>query len=142
MATSKALTAKKASVPLKIDDVDAFMQTLDYPLKAELEAVRAIILAADPGIAEGIKWNSPSFRTTEYFATFNLRSNDAVQLILHFGAKVNDISAAGVAIDDPNGLLTWLAKDRATIKFDDMKTITANGTALVKVVRQWIVHVR
>jgi hypothetical protein len=122
--------------------VDAFMQTLDYPLKAELEAVRALILSVDPSIAEGIKWNAPSFRTTEYFATFNLRSKDAVQLILHFGAKVNDISAAGVAIDDPNGLLKWLAKDRATIKFHDMKTITANGPALAEIVRQWIVHAR
>ena len=111
-------------------------------MKAELDAVRAIILATDPAIAEGIKWNAPSFRTTEFFATTNLRSKDVVQIIVHFGAKVNDISAKGVAIEDPSGLLQWLAKDRATIKFRDMNSIRSNADAFTAILRQWIAHVR
>lgn len=142
MATSKVLKEKEASSSLQTNEVDAFMQTLDHPLKPEVQAVRALILSVGPNIAEGIKWIAPSFRTTEYFATFNLRSKNAVQLIMHFGAKVNDISAAGVAIDDPNGLLKWLANDRATLKFSDMNAIIANGPALAEIVRQWIIHVR
>ena len=135
-------TKKAAPTQAKGNEVDDFMHKLDHPMKTELEALRALILGTDPTIAESIKWNAPSFRTTEYFATANLRSTDAVQLIMHFGAKVGDISTTGVAINDPNGLLTWLAKDRATVKFRDMTAIVTNGTALVDIVRQWITHVR
>lgn len=135
---------KTASNPAsaKVNDVDGFMRKLEHPMKAELEAIRRIFLAADPAITEGIKWNAPSFRTTEFFATTNLRSKDVVQIIMHFGARVNEISSTGVTIDDPDGLLQWLAKDRASIKFHDMKTIQAKSSALSAVIRQWIMHVR
>ncbi|HQX23347.1 MAG TPA: DUF1801 domain-containing protein, partial [Pseudomonadota bacterium] len=66
-------------------DVDAFLGQLDHPLKDGIEALRGIILGASAGISEGIKWNSPSFRTTEWFATVNIRK-DALMLILHLGA--------------------------------------------------------
>jgi Domain of unknown function (DU1801) len=92
----------KAKPPATVDE---FLKKLEHPLKPEIEAVRRIILAADKRIGEGIKWNAPSFHTGEYFATFNLRSTDSVELILHFGAKVRDIPARGLTIDDPAGLL-------------------------------------
>ena len=69
--------------------VVGYLRDLEHPLKKEIEAVRRIVLGFTPAIGEGIKWNVPSFRTaTEYFATFNLRAKDSVQLILHLGAKV------------------------------------------------------
>lgn len=138
------MAASKKTVPAQsgASDVEDFMAKLDHPLKAELQAVRALILGADPSIAEGIKWNSPSFRTTEYFATTNIRGKDVIQIIMHFGAKVNEISATGVVIDDPEKLLTWLGKDRATIKFSDMKSIQSKRDAFSAILRQWITHVK
>jgi hypothetical protein len=137
----KAVSRTKVTAASKDGDVDQFMLAVDHPLKAELQAVRKLILSASPTISEGIKWNAPSFRVHEWFATVNVRGKDGVQLIMHFGAKVNAISTRGVGIDDPNGLLKWLGKDRATLKFRDMPTIKANGPALVAIVRQWIAHV-
>jgi hypothetical protein len=67
------MSAKKAT-----QTVEEFLETFDHPLKQEVIALRAIILGADARITEGIKWNVPSFRTSEYFATFHLRSNEAV----------------------------------------------------------------
>ncbi|MEQ1612074.1 MAG: hypothetical protein ABL904_04925 [Hyphomicrobiaceae bacterium] len=55
-------------------------------------ALRKVILGADPSISDGVKWNAPSFCTTEYFATINLRAKAGVEVILHFGAKRNRIS--------------------------------------------------
>jgi len=137
------MAAARKSPPAKpAADVETFMQTLDHPLKAELQALRELILAADPLISEGIKWNAPSFRTGEYFATVNLRAKDAAQLIMHFGAKVNEISASGVTINDPENLLTWLGKDRATIRFADLKSIALKREAFTAILRQWIVHVK
>jgi hypothetical protein len=123
------------------ESVDAFLATLDHPRKQEIFALRQAILDADPTIAEGIKWNAPSFHTSEYFATFHLRAKEGVQMILHLGAKARDISIAGGTIDDPSSLLEWLGKDRATVKFSDMADIEAKRAAFIALVRQWIAHV-
>ena len=123
------------------ESVDAFLATLDHPFKQEILALREIILGADPGIAEGIKWNAPSFRTSEYFATMHLRALDSVQVILHLGAKIRDTAISGVAIADPESLLEWLAKDRASVKFCDLKDVEAKRSAFLNVIRQWIKYV-
>lgn len=46
------------------EDVQAFLDALDHPREPEILALRRIVLAADPAIAEGIEWNAPSFRTS------------------------------------------------------------------------------
>ena len=119
-------------------DVIAFLADLEHPLKAEIESVRRIILGASPDIREGIKWNAPSFRTTEYFATFHLRTKDSVRLVLHTGAKVKESATTGLKIADPAGLLEWLAKDRCLVTFRDAKDLQAKKPALEALVREWI----
>jgi hypothetical protein len=111
------------------------MAALDHPLKADIEAVRAAMLATDPSISDGVKWNAPSFRTTEWFATVNLRSRDAVQVILHLGAKAG--KEAG-AIPDPEGLLEWRGKDRAIVTLGSGSALKANLPPLKAVVKVWI----
>ena len=85
--------------------IAAYLHALKHPRKPEQEALRLIILGASPAIREGIKWNSPSFRTTEWFATINVHAQDRVRLILHLGAKVKDNATKGMRIADPQGLL-------------------------------------
>ena len=138
MKTPTKKTAKR-SAPAA-EDVEAFVASLDHPCKREILALRQIILGADPRIAEGIKWNAPSFRTSEYFATFHLRAKGGVQVILHLGAKKRDGSTS-VAIDDPGSLLEWLASDRASVKFRDLADVSARRAAFEGIVRQWIEHV-
>ena len=121
--------------------VNRFMAQLQHPFKAEIEALRRIITAVDPSISEGVKWNAPSFRTAEYFATTNLRARTGVGLILHLGAKVRELPAGGLAIDDPSGLLKWLGKDRAMVVFQGMAEIESSQAALQSLLRQWIRHV-
>ena len=120
--------------------VDEFMRGLDHPFKPEIETIRGLILGADRAIAEGIKWNAPSFRTTEYFATTNLREKKGLGLVFHLGAKVRRLPG-GLVIDDPTGLLKWLAKDRAMVVFSNRADVQANADALVRIVQQWILHV-
>ena len=119
--------------------VDAFMATLEHPYKAAIEALRTIIAGADPAIAEGVKWNAPSFRTTEYFATTHLRSKDGIGVILHLGAKVRETPS--FQIEDPQGLLKWLAKDRALVNFAGVQDVKAHEAAIQGIVRQWITSV-
>lgn len=122
-------------------DVETWLSTFDHPRKEEVLALRQILLAADPAISEEIKWNVPSFRTSEHFATLNLRVKKGIGVILHFGAKKNEISATGVAIDDPESLLEWLARDRALVTFRDSGDIAAKQSAFTSLIREWIKHV-
>ncbi len=128
---------------LKVSDtaaaVDAFMAALEHPHKDAIAALRHAICGADPSITEGVKWNAPSFRTTEYFATTHLRAKTGIAVILHLGAKVRDTE--GIAIDDQHGLLEWLGKDRAIIQFSDLQQLRQRATALQDIVRKWLVHV-
>ena len=121
--------------------VDELMKSLRHPAKSEIQALRALILQVHPSIREGVKWNSPSFRTSEYFATTNLRTKQGVGVVLHFGAKVRSVAGSRESIKDPQNLLTWLAKDRATVNFADMKDISAKMKAFQAVLRQWIKYV-
>jgi hypothetical protein len=114
------------------------MRELDHPLKRDIETVRQIILNIDPGISEAIKWNAPSFRTTDFFATVNLRSRERVQLIFHTGAKVKGVATTGINIADPAGLLEWLAKDRCLVTLGVGKDIQTRRAAFEAIVREWI----
>jgi hypothetical protein len=126
-------TLRKASEPA---DVDAFLASLDHPHKPEILALRQIILDADPAISESIKWNAPSFRTSEFFATMHLRAKNGVQLILHFGAKKRADLDAGGKIADLESIVEWLATDRAVVKFRDLQDVAAKRTAFTNVIRQ------
>jgi hypothetical protein len=66
--------------------------------------------------AEGIKWNAPSFRTVEYFATVKLREKKGIGVILHLGARARDLGPDGIVIDDPATLLEWLASGSSTCR--------------------------
>ena len=118
-------------------DVDAFVAASKHPLKREIDAVRAVIRGADKRIHESIKWNAPSYSVGEHFATFHLRRPDAVMIVFHTGAKKRT-RAAKVVIDDSSSLLTWLAKDRATVALSTMTEIRAKRRALAALVKQWI----
>jgi hypothetical protein len=120
------------------DAVNEFMDKLEHPLKTEMEAIRAVILSTNKKITEGLKWNAPSFYFNEYFATFNPRAREFVQVIFHQGAKAKDNGPEGLKIDDDSGLLEWLAKDRCSAKFYNMEDIASKKASLRSVVNQWI----
>ena len=112
------------------DEVDLLMSKLDHPLKAEVEAVRAIILNANSKIAERVKWNSPSFFHVIDMAAFNLRRKDYVHLIVVF--------PKGAPIADSSGLLEGNHTDRREAKFYTMKDIEQKKPVLEKVVNDWM----
>lgn len=120
-------------------DVPALMAALDHPLKPDIEAVRAAILSLDKGISEGVKWNAPSFRAADWFATIHVRPSKSVQVILFTGVKVKSTAKTVLKIDDPTGMLKWLAKDRAMATLaGEFKPALA---AFKKIAKQWIKQV-
>jgi hypothetical protein len=114
------------------------MSKLVHPNKKEIEALRKLMLQLSPSVQEGVKWNSPSFRTTEYFATTNLRAKSGIRVILHLGARVRELPPGGITIDDPAKLLKWLGNDRAMLEIADAQNFNSQKTAFKAVLLQWL----
>jgi hypothetical protein len=114
--------------------VDAFIQ--GHPLADTLTALRRLVRDVSPEVTEAIKWNAPSFRTTEHFATMNLSgSGGRVRLVLHRGARAAPVK---LTIDDPEGLLEWQAPDRALVTLLDAGDVEKKRTSLLAILRQWV----
>lgn len=132
----KAAAMKKAIeqviAPIESDKavVDAYMRDLDHPFKAEIEAVRAIILGASPKIAERIKWNAPSFFYKEDLGAFHPRATEFAHLVLLF--------PGGAGVPAKSSLLEGTAKDRREAKFHSLGDIETKKRALEKLVKDWV----
>lgn len=113
------------------------MRTLEHPRKQEIEQVRNAIQKVRPDIEEEIKWNAPSFRTSDTFATVNLRSLDTLQLILHFGAKVKRMPDTPFEIEAPEGMTKWLGSDRCLVTLGSGQAFESSLDELRHIVRSW-----
>jgi len=60
---------------------------------------------------------------------------------VRLGAKVRDVAPNGMPIDDPERLLKWLARDRATIVFKDIDDFNAKRAFFLEIIRSWIAYV-
>jgi hypothetical protein len=49
-------------------DVAQFIAEVDHPLKDGVETLRTVILGADPGITEHVKWNARATGTPGWTA--------------------------------------------------------------------------
>ncbi|MBG0828239.1 DUF1801 domain-containing protein [Planomonospora sp. ID67723] len=108
--------------------VEDFLGKLDHPMKAEMEAIREIIIKANPKIEEDVKWGGPSFAYKEEMASLNPRVKDYVPVIFHKGSLLKDES----------GLLEAGPKGRAYAKFRSMAEIKAGKATLEKLVNDWV----
>jgi uncharacterized protein YdeI (YjbR/CyaY-like superfamily) len=110
------------------EEVDEFMGKLNHPFKAEVQAVRDIIMNVNRGISEQIEGNAPSFSYKGYFATFNLHAREHVQLIFHNGAILHD----------KKGIFEGNYPHRRMVYFCNMKDVKTKRPALEKVVKEWV----
>lgn len=127
---------KKRSEP---EQVAAFMDHLEHPLKAEIKEVRNIILDSNSSITEKIKWNAPSFCVDDHDRiTLHLKGKGFFRLIFHCGSKAKDSASKEPLFVDNSGILEWITSDRAVVKFSDMNDVKAKEQDLRKVVKKWI----
>ena len=118
----------KSKKPGDAEQVAAYMEQLQHPLKAEIEAVRDIIKNAHPEIKERIKWNAPSYYTSTDLLTFNHRLQTKVHLIFHHIAIVQIAS----------NLLEGDYKDRRMMYFTDMADVKAKKGVLENILNEYV----
>lgn len=109
--------------------VDEFLDKLDHPFKAEVQAIRETIKGVNTTITEQIKWNAPSFSYKgEYLVTFHLRATRHVHLVFH-----NPVIA-----QVKNGLLEGDYKDRRMAYFSDSNDVRAKKAELENVIKELV----
>jgi Domain of unknown function (DU1801) len=118
--------------------VEEFLATLEHPLESTVEAIRSAILGVDSRITEGIQHNSPCFHFNGWFATLDVKRDDAIVVVFHHEEKVRPSGVSAFRIDDSAGLLRWPTKERAHARFPSMEDFMAKRTAFKSVVTQWI----
>jgi len=117
--------------------VDSYLDTLEHGLKAEILALRQLILQAVPGLHERIKWNAPSFgKGEDDRITMRLHPGDRLQLILHRGAKAG--ADDFFRFEDPDKLISWAAPDRGVVTLKDGDDLRAKADRLTEVLRRWV----
>ncbi|NCU02768.1 MAG: DUF1801 domain-containing protein [Chitinophagaceae bacterium] len=118
-----------ASSKTKLTDAEQvtdWMNKLEHPLKAEIDAVRKIIKESNKVIKERIKWNAPSYYSREDLVTFNHRSAKHVHLVFHHPAIVK--------VKSP--LLEGDYKDRRMLYLPDMKAVKENKKELQRIMNE------
>jgi uncharacterized protein YdhG (YjbR/CyaY superfamily) len=111
----------------KTGNVDALLDKSDHPCRSEIEAIRAIIKEVNPAIAEGWKWNAPSFSYRgEYLVTFNLWEKQRIHLVFH-NPEIPNVSSH---------LLEGNYPDRRMAYFADMADVQAKQGELQRIVEE------
>jgi hypothetical protein len=131
----------KNTKPSEPEKVDTYIKALKHPLKKIVENLRQIILDADPGVGEEIKWNAPTFFYTgemrpfnpkeykRYIIVFNLFRKDCIRLVFPSGAKLNDKS----------GLLEGEYTDgRRLALFHSLDEVKSREKHLQKLIKTWL----
>jgi hypothetical protein len=131
------MATREKKTSLEVADVDSFITQLDHPYKAGINLLRAAIKRLDSRIVEEIKWNAPSFKIDDHFATFKLYPPKNIQIVLHTGAKPKTPLRA-FALDDPHKLLKWPAIDRCVLTLQSSAQAEQLEKIVTKMVKQWI----
>lgn len=120
------------------DDTTLFLDSLNHPLRADIEVLRHLILSADGRLAENTKWNAPNYSVGgEDRVTMRINPPKQLQLIFHRGAKKMDMPAARM-IEDESRLLVWKENDRAVASFKTLTDIELRRSQLTKIIQNWL----
>ncbi|MGH7451792.1 MAG: DUF1801 domain-containing protein [bacterium] len=121
---------KKTSAPKdNTKEINEFMEKLDHPFKAEVQALREIVKKVNKDVAEEIKWAAPSFSYKgEYMVTFNLRAKGHIHLVFH-NPMISKVKSKLLEGDYANRRMAY---------FSHMKDIKEKKAELEKVLKKLV----
>lgn len=120
--------------------VDEFLDDQSKDKRAQILALREIILGSEPSLTENIKWNAPNYIFDgEDRVTFNVVNKEGViKLILHMGASKKEDKKSAPIMNDDSGLISWNSNIRGTLTFTDIDDIHAQQNKVGSIVEKWL----
>ena len=127
-------------MPERFATVDEFLAAQSPERRADVGALRVLVLEAEPRLSEIVKWNSPNYVLDGVDRlTINAAGKGPVRLILHFGTgRAEDTAAAPAFAGDPEGLLTWHSNIRASLALPQAAELAAKREAILELIRAWL----
>ena len=120
-----------------VSALDSYFDDLEHDRKAEILALRQLILNAVPGVSETLKGTTPAFaRGDAERIAMRLHPGNRIQLILHRGTKAGADDL--FRFEDPNRLIAWAAPDRGVITIRDAVDLAGKSEAISQVLRRWV----
>lgn len=108
-------------------EVDRWMAAYANPQKDLVQAVREVILSADPRVSECVKWQAPTFTYKGNIASFFPKAKAHVSLMFHTGATIPG-TFSSLQGDGPDG---------RSLKIKDSQDLDAKRQELEWIVRAW-----
>ena len=108
-------------------EVDDWLAAYDNPMKPVVEAMREIILSADPRLQETIKWQAPTFMYEGNMASFFPKAKKHASLMFHKGAEIPGTF--------PN--LVGDGKETRSFKVATLEELDSKAAELVSIVMAW-----
>jgi hypothetical protein len=109
-------------------EVDAWFEKYENPMKPVVQAIRRVVLEADPRIDEVIKWQAPTFVYKGNLASFYPKSKQHASLMFHLGAKTPGEFPSMEGSGDTSRVM----------KFADLADVERKTDELERIVRAWI----
>ena len=97
-----------------VSALDSYFDDLEHDRKAEILALRQLILDAVPGLSETLKGTTPAFAR-----------GDAERIAMF-------------RFEDPDRLIAWAAPDRGVITIRDATDLAGKSEAISQVLRRWV----
>lgn len=118
--------------------VQEFLDAQAAEPRGTVDALRALIKEAEPALAEGIKWNSPSYALGgRDCITFSVRPGKPVLVVFHTGTEVQEKKKGAPVLQDSTGMLSWRSDIRATAEFVDSAAVKERAADVQWIVRAW-----
>lgn len=117
--------------------VNEFMKNTEHPCKEGIETLRDVIKSSNENIVEEIKWNAPSYKLENHFATFKLFPPKNIQIVLHTDAKVKE-NPKQFHLDDPYQIIKWAAPDRCVITIKSNEEAIKLKNEVSNIIKSWI----
>ena len=120
------------------NEVTGLLDSMNHPLRDEIECLRRIIMSTELGLLEGFKWNGPNYSiNNEDRITLRINPYKQIQVIFHRGAKVKEQPKERL-LKDEYSILTWRENDRAIATFKKIDEIKQNSVILKEVIIKWV----
>ena len=118
-------------------EIKALILGLNHVCQEQILTSGQWIQEAQPDIECGVKWNSMSFRTTEWFATLNKNAKDRVEYVFHLGAKPREQNTLK-EFATQKFKIVWKSPDRCIVSLPEFSIDEDLKSEFQEFVRQWV----